>query len=370
VRRGLLVAIVAAAAAASAGEAPFRLGLTAMLLGANDEVGGVDEVDTYPSGLPQVAPEVVSPPLRPGQPPALPVQPLPGYGPPGYLPPGYQPFVPVRPPRRGRGWRYRTVLSAGRKWQDLYGTHAERERYDIDLLFKKVDWDGKMPFDHFDEWSGAGYISVSGTPPDSGWFDNSFYRGGQDGLRAELKLFLAKGLFVEGHVTGLFTSNYWFDWPFYEYNDIEETLFGLKGGLLLGDGLALWYGQTRYQVGVYSPSTGWLDWGYVWNTYGADWLFPLGKQHFKVGFCRSDTPAQAFWFEGPFEETRLEFSWFPYKQLKLAFGFKRCPDSNDDSTFFVAKWDLASWLGLGAYYESSEGASQLKIASFSAALRF
>ena len=153
-------------------------------------------------------------------------------------------------------------------------------------------------------------------------------------------------------------------------------MLGVKAELLLG-GLSLWYARRIYTTAI-DADMFWDDWQYEWNTYGADLLLPLGKQHVKVGFSKSDQPTTGLWtvfspgylFEGPFEETRIEFSWFPYKQLKLAFGFKQCPDSYDDSQFLVAKWDLASWLGLRAYYERSVGASDLGVAGFSATLRF
>lgn len=371
----LAITIIVGMTAASAGEAPFRLGLTAVLLGANDEVGGVDEVDTYPSGLPQVEPEVVSPPLRPGQPPALPAQPPPGYRPPGYQPPGYQPPVlqPVKPPpRRGR-WRYRTTLSTEHGFKRLFDWETERDVFDLTLHFKKAGWDGRLPFDHFEGRNGVGYIAIGGTPPDMGRFWDAFGSGDVDGPRLGAKLYLADGLSVEGYAVALFFED--------AFGSFDENLFGVKASLHLGDGLTLWYAREQYDIGTDWIAPWWEDWQYEWDVYGLDLLFRAGRGHFKIGVLfRQDpvrdhylhlapTPA-GYGFMGPIENGRLDLSWFPSRQLKFSMRFNKCPNDMDDSVCFSAKWDLASWLSLSYYRQQSLADSRLEADAACVVLRF
>ena len=127
--------------------------------------------------------------------------------------------------------------------------------------------------------------------------------------------------------------------------------------------MTLWYAWQHYEI--------WTDWTmpdeegrHEWDTYGAELLFRAGKGYFKVSFSQSQEPLRGFFWNlppgemgyatmGPFEEKKIEISWYPFRQLKLTTGFNKCPDSADDSMSFSAKLDLASWLSLGYYVQQS-----------------
>ncbi len=369
--RDLAAAVTMSTAAAFAAEACPVRALSAVLFAASDEVGGVDEVDTYPAGLPEVEPEIASPPLRPGGVPTLPAEAPPKYQPPVYRPPTPAPPTPPRPTGQ---WRYRTVMSAGRILKNLPNTHTERAEYSIRFLFKKTSWDGALPFAHFEEREGVGSFTIGGTPPGSGWYENwsRGESGDHSGPRAGLKLHLADELSVEGHVAGLSSEHVYLDWvP--GYCQVDEWLFGVRAGLHLGRGLTLWYGLVGYEINVDTFMT-WDVWSYEWNVYGLDLLFDRGKQSFKLSLRQYTDPEpeefldgwaenRAYGFMGPFEETRIELSWFPTKQLKLSAGIA------DDRDFFSIRWDASRSLSL-SYYREQESGEDLEINAFSAALRF
>ena len=366
----LVIATVLTAATASAAEAPWGLGLTAMLLGANDEVGGVDEVDTYPQGLPQVEPEVASPRLRPEPPPILP--------PP--FQPEYRPLVPppLQPPA-ARAMEYRTVMEATRSEKHFLDIDSTYNCFAIKFLFKRVPWKTEgVPTDRAEEQAGVASFTVGGVPPGQG----ELYAPGMNGAEApqgpegSLKVYLSDWLPVEGYAK-LF---------FYEELDIplrDETLVGFRAGfvatkmLTLGSGmtkdLTLWYGREIYEKRLaWDESFEYREERYKkeWDKIGAEWLFEVRNQQFMLAFehC-SDAPRLPFLL-GPLPTDRLEFSWFPYQQLRVSFGFKNCPGSWNDSSYFRAKWDVVKTLSVGCHFEDGTGDSDFELRVFSASLRF
>ncbi len=343
-RRLMLLTVVAAAANAAMGA----------LTGAN-EVGGVDEVDTYPTGLPQdVEPEVLRPPLRPGEERLAPAAPQP----PAYQP-VYRPPTPVPRPS-GQQWRYRTVMSAGHITKNLYDWETERAAFFLKFLFKHNRWDRDVPFDFREEWDGAGFLLAGGSPPGTGRLRDP---GGEEneysGPRGALRLYLADALAVELYAGFLYSENA------AGGGGVQEDLVGVKAGLNLEDRLILWYGRQKYTVDM-----DFFGWDKEWTFYGVDWLFKAGTQHFRLSVFTYDDPEEMYWFMGPFEETKLEISWYPTRQLKLSGGLKFCPDGDDDSKFLSVKWDASRRLSLGFYSELSDGDSHLDVESVTAALRF